>query len=103
MTRLSLLLLAVGMASGLFAQTANVSPKPVFAQTANAPPKPEWVPDPSAGHYDCPDGWTEYARREPIKPFYGPVAAIFIPPNTDKNGHLIGERPDPGICIKDKP
>jgi hypothetical protein len=73
----------------------------VFAQSVNQPPKPEWVPDPSAGHYDCPDGWMAYKVAEPEKPYYGPVAAIYRAPTLDKKGHILDDRPSPGICIKE--
>ena len=63
-------------------------------------PIPEWVPDPSAGHYDCPDGWTAYARSEPM-PYKipGPVAAVYFPPKTDKKGHVLNDQPEKPICL----
>jgi hypothetical protein len=78
------------------------------AQNANPPtPKPEWVPDPSAGHYDCPDGWMAYSRSEPdVYHIGGAVAAyaqpaIYITPRLDKKGHVLNEQPPPPICIKE--
>jgi hypothetical protein len=68
-------------------------------------PFARWIADPSAGHYDCPDGWMAYAKSEP--PVYrdGPIAAnavaIYIPPRKDKKGHLIGEQPSAPICIQE--
>lgn len=73
----------------------------LFAQSANQVPKPEWVPDPSAGHYDCPNGWTAYSRSEPNLVGIGPVSAIYIAPHLDKKGHLLGDQPPMPICIKD--
>jgi hypothetical protein len=79
-------------------------------------PTPEWVPDPSAGHYDCPDGWTAYQREEPNKwsdssialaanlgttSGNGVVSAIYRRPQLDKKGHELGVQPPPPICIKD--
>ena len=70
------------------------------------PPIPEWVPDPSAGHYDCPDGWTAMESVEPEK-YYGLTmggwAYIEPHPTLDKKGHKLKSQPAPPICIKDKP
>jgi hypothetical protein len=82
----------------------------VWAQQSvkDAPPKPEWIPDPSAGHYDCPAGWMAYQKAEPPVLWDGPVAAsasstsaVYITPPKDKKGHLIGAQPPPPICIKE--
>ena len=74
----------------------------VGAQTSNQPtPKPEWVPDPSAGHYDCPNGWMAYSPSEPEVPYYGPIAAMYHHPPTDKKGHILGVQPPMPICIKE--
>jgi hypothetical protein len=62
---------------------------------------PHWVPDPSAGHYDCPDGWTAFSRSEPTIPWSGSVSAVYIEPHKDKKGHVLGEQPPPPICIRD--
>lgn len=62
--------------------------------------QPEWVPEPSAGHYDCPNGWVAYSRSEP----YPPVTAVnanYVPLPTDKKGHVLGVRPPEPICIQD--
>jgi hypothetical protein len=69
-------------------------------------PQPEWVPDPSAGHYDCPDGWTAMRSAEPEKwraPYNGPIAAPYYlgKPNLDKKGHVLAERPSPPVCVSD--
>lgn len=68
-------------------------------------PTPEWVPDPSAGHYDCKAGWTAYSKSEPVKysDSMAPIAAVYNPPPTDAKGHVLGVRPPAPICIKDKP
>ena len=69
------------------------------------PPIPEWVPDPSAGHYDCPDGWTAMASVEPMKysDRFQSVPAVYVLPLLDKKGHELKSQPAPPICIKDKP
>ena len=74
----------------------------VFAQTANVIPKPEWVPEPSAGHYDCPNGWMAYSPSEPEVPYYGPIATIYHHPPKDKKGHILGVQPPVPICIKEQ-
>ena len=75
-------------------------------------PNPEWVPDPSAGHYDCPDGWTAMASVEPMKYYdrfqltsnpLGMLPPVYVSPTLDKKGHELKYRPAPPICIKDKP
>lgn len=65
-------------------------------------PQPTWVQDPSAGHYDCPDGWTAYSRAEPYPPNDGPFAAVYYAPTKDAKGHVLQDQPKPGICVKDK-
>jgi hypothetical protein len=70
--------------------------KPISTET----PKPEWVPDPRAGHYDCPDGWTAFSSSEPEIPRTF-ANLIYSPQPKDKKGHLLGVRPAPGICIQD--
>lgn len=90
-TRLFFFLL---MATSLFAQSGRNVPDVT-------PPKPEWVPDPSAGHYDCPDGWTAFSRSEPYPVWNGPIAAIFVAPHKDKKGHILGEQPALPICVRD--
>ena len=69
------------------------------------PPKPEWVPDPSAGHYDCPDGWTAMASVEPMKYYdrFQLTPTVYVSPTLDKKGHELKSQPAPPICIKDKP
>jgi hypothetical protein len=87
---------------------------PLFAQSDKrpAPPQPEWVPDPSAGHYDCPDGWIAYESVEP-KVYRSPAGGLgssftqeYFPnysiPHVDKKGHVLSERPKPPICIQEK-
>jgi len=76
-------------------------------------PKPEWVPDPSAGHYDCPNGWMAYTKSEPEKWSPGGAtmtfasgqeamsSAVFITPPLDKKGHILGVQPPVPICIKE--
>lgn len=69
-------------------------------------PKPEWVPDPSAGHYDCPDGWLAMQSVEPEvwkPPYWGPTFndTIPAPPSRDKKGHVLGYRPPPPICVQE--
>lgn len=83
----------------LFALAISIS---MFAQTPTTP-KPEWVPEPSAGHYDCPDGWTAYSRSEPIPYSDAPITAnaVYIAPPRDKKGHALGQRPPEPICIQD--
>lgn len=85
-------------ASGIY-----ISQSPCPAPKAVVTPQPTWVQDPSAGHYDCPDGWTEYSREEPSR--WNPGGAILtvnIPPQLDYKKHVLNPRPDPGICVKDK-
>lgn len=71
------------------------------------PPQPIWVPNPSAGHYDCPDGWAAYSRTEPAS-FNSAFSANGVMDfrnytiQTDANGHVIESRPAPGICVEDK-
>jgi hypothetical protein len=69
----------------------------------SSPPKPEWVPDPSAGHYDCPDGWTAFSQSEPNPHVDVSIAtnAIYIAPPRDKKGHVLGSQPPPPICVQD--
>jgi hypothetical protein len=64
---------------------------------------PEWVPDPSAGHYDCPTGWIAYTRSEPQVYSDAPIsaAAVFITPPVDEKGHVLGSQPAPPICIQE--
>ena len=69
-------------------------------------PQPVWVPDPSAGHYDCVEGYSHYERSkdQPKLPYDGPIAAPYFvgpKPTVDAKGHVLGERPAPGICVKD--
>jgi len=74
------------------------------------PPQPEWVPDPSAGHYDCPDGWmaSKIVSLEPEK-WHDPFSVNFYPgyltqiPALDKKGHALGVRPLPPTCMQEKP
>jgi hypothetical protein len=70
-------------------------------------PSPVWVADPSAGHYDCPDGWTAYGKSEPevfkAGGYAVPASAIYRTPNLDKKGHVLGEQPVPPICLQEKP
>lgn len=70
-------------------------------------PSPVWVADPSAGHYDCPNGWTAYGRSEPevfkAGGYAVPASAIYRTPNLDKKGHVLSEQPSPPICIQEKP
>jgi hypothetical protein len=84
-----------------FAQSTKPKFDPCGGAASCIPPKPEWVADPSAGHYDCPDGWTAYKAEEPRKFFTGPIAAIYRAPTLDKKGHVLDDRPSPGICIQD--
>lgn len=81
-------------------------PMSIFT-VSDSPPQPEWVPDPSAGHYDCPDGWIAVVPSEPPK--YSPPL-LFVParavhieakPNLDKKGHVLGERPKSPICVQE--
>jgi hypothetical protein len=67
------------------------------------PPTAEWVSDPSAGHYDCPDGWMAFSKSEPDPRVDTIVTAnaIYIPPPRDKKGHVLGSQPPPPICILD--
>jgi hypothetical protein len=116
MKRICLLLLCAALTVG--AQSANDTINPKFQIQANtsgvlqkfdpcggavscSPPKPEWVPDPSAGHYDCPDGWMAYSRSEPYPPYNGPVVSIYRAPTTDKKGHVLQDRPAVPICIQE--
>ena len=75
-------------------------------KTQSASPQPEWVPDPSAGHYDCPDGWTAMRSAEPEK-WHTPnilvngMAMGGGPPTLDKKGHVLAERPSPPVCVSD--
>ena len=78
------------LTTGLFAQS-----KP------SETPKSVWIPDPSAGHYDCPEGWTAFGKVEPEKPYYGPIAAIYHEPPKDKKGHILGVQPPQTVCIQD--
>lgn len=73
------------------------------AWKTSAAPAPEWIPDPSAGHYDCPEGWMAYQKAEPPVMRDGPIAAsaIYREAPKDKKGHLLGERPEPPICIQE--
>lgn len=64
-------------------------------------PTPEWVPDPSAGHYDCPEGWTHYLPSEPPPHTIVIRNAIYISPNLDKKKHVLLDRPAAGKCIQD--
>lgn len=67
-------------------------------------PTPEWVPDPSAGHYDCPDGYSAYVRSELSKysERFGSINAVLITPELDKKGHALRGRPEPPKCIQDQ-
>lgn len=97
------------LAGTVFAQTAGMTvdgkclPAGAICKFSN--PTPEWVPDPSAGHYDCPEGWMAYQKAEPPVMRDGPIAAnmhaIYREIPKDKKGHLLGERPDPPICIQE--
>jgi hypothetical protein len=89
-------------------EIAGVKKLEWYACPTGEPPKPEWVPDPSAGHYDCPDGWTAYTKSEPEVWSYGgatfaayPITAngVFIPPPRDKKGHVLGVQPPAPICV----
>ena len=69
-------------------------------------PAPTWVPDPSAGHYDCPEGWMHYAPAEPQVYHEMPSSMhlpYFEPPRVtrDAKGHVLGTPPAPGICVKE--
>ncbi len=67
-------------------------------------PSPVWVADPSAGHYDCPEGWLAYTRSEPeVYQVIAPVPAVYRAPNCDKKGHVLNEQPPLPICIQEKP
>jgi hypothetical protein len=86
----------------IYAQDVTPNNMPDLA----GPPQPAWVPDPSAGHYDCPDGWTEYSRSEPYPPTNNLYTLNDGPPlgfyeTLDAKGHVLALRPAPGICIKD--
>jgi len=77
-----------------------------IALSSSPVPQPEWVPDPSAGHYDCPDGWMAMISAEPEKwhipnTFVNGMAMGGGPPNLDKKGHILRDRPSPPICIQD--
>lgn len=76
---------------------------PFYTNVTPTSPIPEWVPDPSAGHYDCPEGWTAFSRSEPNPQIDTIVAtnAIYIAPPRDKKGHILGSQPPPGICVQD--
>jgi hypothetical protein len=82
-------------------------PKLLLPQTVTTPRtvqvQPTWVPDPSFGHFDCPDGWIAYERSEPYPPFQGSTAAVYIAPPHDAKGHVLN--PDKNnrkaICIKE--
>lgn len=68
-----------------------------------SPPQPVWVPDPSAGHYDCPGGWTAYSRSEPYAVRWtGELWSDGLGTLMDAKGHILKLRPDPGICVEDK-
>lgn len=84
-------------ASGVY-----MSQSPCPAPKVVVTPQPTWVQDHSAGHYDCPDGWTAYSRAEPYPPNDGPFAAVYYAPTKDAKGHVLQDQPKPGICVKDK-
>jgi hypothetical protein len=114
---------ALLLAATAFAQTANQQPNHQTLEgdasvcpknwvcgsgtmiTITAPPVPtyEWVPDPSAGHYDCTEGYTAMESVEPQKysDRFQSVPAVYIITNLDKKGHVLGNRPAPPICVKD--
>lgn len=98
-----------GIAGKAKQQRLDPSDEGILGETTNIPnkvPNPVWVPDPSAGHYDCPDGWSEYARREPPPPppRFGATfdQPICISGCADAKGHVFQERPSPGICVEEK-
>jgi len=109
-SRTLLLLLVLGtLGCTLFAQTITTGTPgtdgysgALHCEGCIKVPVPEWVPDPSAGHYDCPEGWTAYAKAEPPK-FSGIIYEddVYIRPSTDKKGHVLGVRPPAPICIQD--
>lgn len=66
-------------------------------------PLPTWVPDPSAGHYDCPDGWIAYSRSEPTYTAGQLGGLIYHPQMQDAKGHVLADRPEPGICVQVQP
>ncbi len=69
--------------------------------TSDLVPNPVWVPDPSAGHYDCPNGWTAYSRSEPdVVPSIS--NAPLYPSLMDAKGHFLRSQPKAGICVKDQ-
>ena len=115
MSRTLLLLLVLGtLGVAVFAQTAdhgltagitmNGKCVPAGAVCPKSPPTPEWVPDPSAGHYDCPDGWTAFRPDEPTKFGNNGIAiGIYHPLTLDRKGHLLYDRPPVPICIQDAP
>lgn len=86
-------------ASGVY-----MSKSPCPAPKVVVTPQPTWVQDPSAGHYDCPNGWTAYSRGEPYKPNFGVTFTDGLNGGalTDAKGHLMNQRPESGICVKDK-
>ena len=70
--------------------------------TIAPPPTPVWVEDPSAGHYDCPEGWMEYEPAEPPVYRNGPQTLPYMSVPKDAKGHVLKFRPAPGICIEVK-
>lgn len=75
-----------------------------WQKNPNSHPQPKWIPDPSAGHYDCPDGWTAMVSAEPPvwSGSYGQIQLnIPPPPPRDKKGHVLGVQPPAPICLRD--
>src|ERR1700675_4496542 len=100
------LLVIAGAALLLHAQAGsiNIQGTPGTTITIEPTPQPTWVSDPSAGHYDCPEGWTAYVAAEPSKFSEGGIMTLgmYIRPPLDAKGHVLASRPSPAICVQDK-
>jgi hypothetical protein len=93
--------------------TGTITIKPPDSSSAtyilkpDGTPIPNWVPDPSAGHFDCPDGWIAYERTEPrtYSEQLQSVPAIYQAPILDTKGHVLGAKRTPqyAACIQEKP